>query len=76
MEKPPFQFRLRTIFLLTFAAAVLCVAIPLFYRFVNSFTFREGLRQYWWVALLLGAIVARHLLRVLMAFMAFRNSDL
>jgi hypothetical protein len=74
MEEPPFQFRLRTIFLLTFVVAVLCFAIPVLYSGMVSF--REFSRKYWWMLLIFGTLMAYHVLRVIVAWRRFRDSDL
>ena len=74
MEEPPFQYRLRTIFLLTFAVGAACVVIPILYHGFEWF--REFLKQYWWMLVIFGAVVAGHVVRLLIALRRFRDSDL
>lgn len=72
MEKPPFQFRLITIFLLTFAVAVSCVVVPVLYRGVDWF---RQFKEYWWLFLIPGVVLVYHIFLVLVAYRRLRDSD-
>ena len=72
MEKPPFQFRLLTIFLFTFVVAVLCAVVPVLYRGIDWF---RQFKDCWWLFLIPGAVLVYHIFLVLVAYRRLRDSD-